>query len=289
MDMLDSRPRTPEQHRAIVAAIPDRPVRQVLSWPTGERLARTYLDAARTLVLWRDLMEPARVSAEPDPSDDGRALVIHRSDRPTEDEIIAAWLRPTYVTRRISRGVWEHPLRRHDGGLALAGRVYLGALVYHAAEHEKGGPMRGELVHWGFGRRGQPQTPHENLTLSGRGGRRKQSPGTRQRRVIDPGGDWDLHQSNSVSLDDQRGDDVFDEVMRQMEARAARKAAGPYHADVLDCAISSMTAREIGEHFGYVGKYAERKGVRLVDEAIAHMQRIAANDNVQQESRAAAA
>jgi hypothetical protein len=254
-----------------------------LGWPTGERLQRSDPRRFALLVQWRDLMQPAGIGGEPDPADDGRAMVINRTDRPDDGEIIAAWLRPTYVTLRHRRGRWEHPARRADGGMTLAGRVHLGGLVFNGEDQRDDGPRRGEMVQWGHGRH-EPLTPYEKLTLSHRGGRRKTPPGTRQRKAVDTGGDWDgLHQSPAVSLDDQRGEDAFTDVARQTEARIARKAVGARHADILDFAISSATAQKIGEAFDYSGEYAEKKGVRLVNEALDVFGSIAApladNDN----------
>lgn len=278
--------RTPAEHRDAIAIAGARR-NDVLSWPTAERLRYDHWRLG-LLARWRSLMEPPRVIGEPDPSDDGRALVIHRSDRPDEDELIKAWLRPTYVALRHKRGAWEYPVR-------LPGRVYLGELVFHNAEREKGGPRRGEMVEWGVDKHGKPLTPYENLSESARGGRRKEPPGTRQRKAIDAGGDWDgLHRSNTVCLDEERGDDAFDEVARHVEARLARKAVGPFHAEVLDLAISSTTAQEIGETFKYVGEYAEKKGVRLVNDAIDVFGEYsheceAANDNISAEEEKIAA
>lgn len=287
--------RTPSEHRAVVATCGARRG-DVLAWPTAERL-RHDLYRLGLLVRWRELMEPPSVGGEPDPADDGRALVINRTDRPTVDEVVAAWLRPTYVSRRLSRGSWEYPVRRPDGGHALAGRVHMGELLYHASEHTNGGPVRGELVEWGRDKHGRPLTPYEKLTLSSRGGRRRNVPGTRQRKAIDPSGDWYLYIGHVTSLDDQRGDDAFDAVTRAQEARIARKHIGPLHAEALDLAISSATAKTIGETIEKrSGKYAEVRGIRLVDDAldafgayVAEMQLAADNDNEPQENMVQAA
>lgn len=277
--------RTPEQHRAIVAKSGARRG-DVLSWPTAERLRHDKYRLA-LLVRWRDLMEPPSVGGEPDPADDGRALVINRTDRPTVGELLAGAHRATFTRRRIARGVWEDPVRHPGGWWLRDGFAHLGDLLFRASE----------LIQWGTDKHGQPLSPFEKLTLSSRGGRRRNVPGTRQRKAMDSGGDWDgLHRSPVVSLDDQRGADASDAMARAQEARIARRDVGPYHAEVLDLAISSSTAEEIGERFGYHGKYAERKGIRLVNEAldafgayVAEIQLAADNDNDPQDYIAEAA
>lgn len=281
--------RTPTEHRAIVAKA-GASTRAVLAWPTAERLRHDHHWLA-LLLRWRTLMEPPPTGGEPDIVDDGRALVMHRVDRPTVLELIAAAMRPTYVSIRRAIGVWEHPIRRGEA-CCIGGRLRLGALEFHDENHVSGGPLRGELVHWGADKHGRPLRPFEKLTMASRGGRRRVPPGTRQRRPIDAGGDWGLHRGASRNLDDERGEDAFDDIARQMEARAARDAVGPHHALVLDLGISNATARHIGETFDYGGKYAERKGVALVDAALAAFGAYvgaAANDNISEENRTLAA
>lgn len=250
--------RTPAEHRAAVAAA-GVSRRDVLGWPTADRLRhdRYRLDL---LLRWRDLMEPPSSRGEPDPADRGRSLVIHRTDRPDEEELLEAAGRGPYVVmRREQRWKWRPPVR-HSAGLAVGGTsVRLGELVFHA----------GELVRWGIDKRGRALTPYEKLTLSSRGARRKMPAGTSWRKAIDAGGDWDgLHQSSTVSLDDERGGDAFDDIARQHEARMTRAAIGSRHAEILDLAISSGTAKEIGEQFGFAGKYAETKGIRLTNDSL---------------------
>ena len=281
--------RTPAEHRAIVAKA-GTSSRAVLAWPTAERL-RHNRDRLALLLRWRDLMEPPPVAGEPEAADDGRALVMHRVDRPTVLELVAAAMRPTYLTIRRAKGVWEPSTRRGEA-CCIGGRSYLGALVFHDEDHATGGPLRGELIQWSTDRHGRPMRPYEKITMASRGGRRRMPPGTRQRRATEAGGDWGLHRGATRSLDDERGADAFDDVARQMEARAARDAVGALHALVLDLGVGSATARHIGEAFGHAGKYAERKGVALVDAALrafgAHVG-APANDNISEENRALAA
>ncbi|MDQ0349404.1 hypothetical protein [Ancylobacter vacuolatus] len=200
------------------------------------------------------------------------------------DEMLAAASRATFTRRRIARGVWEDPVRAPGGWWLRDGFAYLGDLLFRASK----------LIRWGTDKHGQLLSPYEKITLSSRGGRRRGVPGTRQRMAVDIGGDWDgLHQSQAVSLDDRRGDDAFDSMARLAEANTARRHVGPHHAEVLDLAISSATARQIGEALGHHGKYAERKAIRLTDEALVefgvHFMTEARNDNIPAENFAEAA
>lgn len=63
------------------------------------------------------------------------------------------------------------------------------------------------------------------------------------------------------------------ELVRASEEKLLRELLGK-HADVLDMAVGDNTARHVGEYYGYTGKTAERRGILLIDEAIAELLRI---------------
>lgn len=63
--------------------------------------------------------------------------------------------------------------------------------------------------------------------------------------------------------------DFEDPVASAQHAAWVRQALGPDHAAVLDLAIVAANFREIGEHLGYAGKIAERRGKQAVLEACA--------------------
>lgn len=62
--------------------------------------------------------------------------------------------------------------------------------------------------------------------------------------------------------------DIEAEMDRYGVAQRLRDRLDPITIELLDCAISPMTAKAIGEQFGKRGKYAERWALRAIDEAI---------------------
>lgn len=246
--------RTPEQHRAAVAMSGARRG-DVLSWPTAERLRHDQYRLG-LLVRWRDLMEPARSICAVQPGDDSMAPRLYRTDQPSDDQMLAAAGRGPYVvTRRDRRGSWRKPVRHPAEWTVDGTTARIGELVFVA----------GELVRYGFDQHGRPLTPHENLTRADRAA----SPiGTRWRKALRGSADGAKLGTGVVAIVDF-GEAAEAETHRGTEAHMARKRIGPWHAEALDLAISSATAKEIGEAFGYSGKYAERKGIRLTDEALA--------------------
>lgn len=273
--------RTPSEHRAIVARSGARRG-DVLAWPTAERL-RHDRHRLGLLVRWRDLLEPPRPVSAIQPGDDSVAPRLYRTDQPTDDQMLAAAGRGPYVvTRRDRRGSWRKPVR-HPAAWEVDGTtVRIGELVFVA----------GELVRYGFDQHGRPLTPHENLTRADRSA----SPiGTRWRKALRGSADGAKLGTGVVAIVDF-GEAAEAETHRGTEAHIARKHVGPWHAEVLDLSIGSSTAEEIGERFGHHGKYAERKGIRLVNEAldafgayVAEIQLAADNDNEPREYLAAVA
>ena len=58
------------------------------------------------------------------------------------------------------------------------------------------------------------------------------------------------------------------EMDRFGEGQRLRNKLDPATVEILDCAASRMTARQIGEQFGKGGKYAERWAVKAIDAAL---------------------
>ncbi|MEP9379851.1 hypothetical protein ABLE91_24280 [Aquabacter sp. CN5-332] len=268
-DMVGATVRSPAEHRAIVAKAGTSD-RAVLAWPTAERLSRLDVTGLAALVKWRDLMEPPRPMLVLDPADDSMAPRAYRKERPTVEEMLKAAGSLWRVTvRRHGPGLWGRPVR-HPVQHGVAGStVWLGELVFRA----------GELVAWGLDDRGEPLTPHEPISRPRRGA----GPSVRQRVAVESD-DAEPPRSNEGELLEHEHPAEAD-AWRLIEARSIREAIGPTHAKVLDLAISSITARGIGEEFGCRGKHAERKGGQLIHDAISALRGIwelpeAANDNV---------
>lgn len=275
--------RTPAEHRAIIAEAGARRS-DVLAWPTAERLARTDPRRLGLLVKWRDLMAPATAAAVVEPGDDSMAAPIYRTDRPSPDEMIAAALRVSFTTYRDRRGRWHQP--SNDP------RPRMGQLVFHDEDRTDDGPHRGELVEWGRDKHGRPLTPRESLS-AGAYGTRSPSASNRWRKALHGAADGAPHGAGAVALIDDPDASHDGEALRGIEARHVRAAIGPLHAEVLDMAISSATAREIGEAFGHGGEYAKKKGVRLANDALdafgLYLMPEATNDNHFQETQQLAA
>lgn len=274
--------RTPTEHRAAVAKSGARRG-DVLSWPTAERLRHDQYRLG-LLVRWRDLMEPSRPVSAIQPGDESMALRLYRTDQPTDDQMLAAAGRGPYVvTRRDRRGSWRKPVKHPAEWSVDDATVRLGELVF----------VTGELMRWGFDQHGRPLTPHENLTRADRSA----SPiGTRWRKALRGSADGAKLGTGVVAIADF-GEAAEAETHRGTEAHIARKHVGPFHAEVLDLAISSVTAKEIGKTIEKrAGKYAEHRGIRLVNEAldvfgayVAEMQLAAGNDNIPEENLTQAA
>jgi len=250
---LDGRScRTPAEHRAAIAAADDRR-RSRLSWPTGERLRNDPVRLA-LLVEWRDLMDPPRPAVAIDPADESMRRPTLRHDVPDEDDLLAAAGRGSYVTtRRYRRGVWSDPLRVEARYGVKGTTACLGHLEFRG----------GELVRWGTYRRGAPMKPYEHSAPAVPRGIRH---GSIWRKAVPGTADGMAYVTNGVAMAEIPDHEA--DPARGADAKAAREAVGPRHAEVIDLAVSSATAREIGEAFGYSGKYAERRGARLVDDAL---------------------
>ncbi|GAB4068002.1 hypothetical protein KHC28_11345 [Ancylobacter sonchi] len=271
---LDGRTaRSPEEHRHIVAGC-GTSTRQRLAWPTAERL-RNDRPRLGLLVCWRDLMNPPAPAPTVDRADDSMAPPIYRIDRPDVDELLeAAGRGPYVVTRRDRRWRWRQPVR-HPAGWSVEGTtVRLGELIFEA----------GSLARWGADKRGRSLTPFEKVTAAAYGTRHV-APGSRWRKAAHGSADGVEHGIGAVAVVDEPDAGCELRMASSIEANAARRAIGTRHSAVLDLAISSATAREIGDQFGAAGKTAERWGIRMVNEAldafgVYSLTHEAANDNI---------
>lgn len=269
MHHLDGRTvRSPAEHRAAIAAA-GTSTRRVLGWPTGERLQRD--DPARFALLanWLWLTTSAGPQLELDPANDNMAPPVYRSDRPNEEELLeAAGRGPRVVTRRAADGRWGQPVRHPAAWSVEGNRVQLGNLVF----------QDGALVRWGTGKRGAPLRPVEKLSIAARGAA---PPSARWRKAVHDVGDGAAPSSNAVAIIHNRG---AAELERATELRIAQRAVGPWNCRVLELALSSASALEIAEEFGYRGKHGERRAVQMIRDALdslgAHLAPEPANDNV---------
>lgn len=257
-DFLGLTCRTPAQHRAAIAAA-GASKRPVLAWPAGERLRRCDARRFGLLCHWLALHQPPDTGSVMEPGDDTMAEPIYRGERPSLMEMLGlAWGRPAVIRHRNTAGQWGVPRpNMTSAGESVDtgdGRRILGDLVF----------LGGELTQWGTGKHGRIRTPYEKLS---RIGGKRTAPSARWRKALHGSADGEEHGTGAVALL-EREHDGEGEADRSYEARLARAAVGPWHADVLDLAISSSTAKEIGEEYGFFGKYAERKGIRLINEAL---------------------
>jgi len=83
-----------------------------------------------------------------------------------------------------------------------------------------------------------------------------------------------VHCRAGVSADNDQK--LISEAEREMTAAEIRLRLPQALSQILDFAITRMTAKEIGEELGHRGKYAERAAVRLIDEAIDEFKNLAA-------------
>lgn len=259
--------RTPAEHRKAIAAagVSKRPV---LAWPTGERLRRSDARRFGLLCHWLALHQPGDDGAVLDPGDDTMAEPIYRAERPSLWELLGLACGRPAATMHIAPAAWSlpRPNMTSAGKSVHAGhnRRVLGELVF----------IGGELKQWGTRRSGLPKTPYEKLS---RIGGRRTGPSARWRKALHGSADGEEHGSGAVALLDREhdGEGTAD---RTYAAALARAAVGPWHAEVLDLAISCATAKEVGEEYGFSGKYAERKGIRLINEALDTLGRYAAEE-----------
>lgn len=272
----------------------------VLNLPTLERLGRLSLDVVPLWRFWRDL----QASPAPD---------IYTKPEVAFDHAIAGELRPENgieadaepVNSGFSEGGEQDleirpTIDEIERAMEGAGRVAVVCTVCNGQRSnirqiyrpcERGSNARigdlvfrnGTLVQWGRTKRGVALAPVERLRAS-KGSRKPraardfrflvQTNAPFARKVDFLAGDTHSTGISGAPLE------CFAEAQqaRKAEVQSLRDALGQ-HADILDMAISDATAREIGESRGYHGKYAERRGIFLINDAFAAL-RVLVGENI---------
>ena len=247
----------------------------VLNLPSLERLGRTSPDAVHLWKFWRDLQcaPAADVFVEPEiivdegeePANPGFSTAEQDLEvRPTVDEMLRAieGAGRVSVVCKVTSGQRSN-VHRVERPLLIGNTTKLGDLEF----------QKGKMVCWGRTKRGVRLQPREELRAEK--GSRKPPPPRDLRYLVQTdaplvkgagflaGGSHSTGRSGApIECFAER------EQTRVAEQDGLRKALGA-HADILDMAITDATAREIGESRGYSGKHAERRGVFLINEALA--------------------
>ncbi|MFG1396140.1 hypothetical protein [Roseixanthobacter pseudopolyaromaticivorans] len=276
-DLLGITCRSPAEHRAAVSEA-GTSMRTVLGWPTAERLSRLDLSGLAALVLWRDLMEPTSPVCGMGTDDQAIPEASELEIRPSISEIVASYMRPAVVRHRQSGGTWESAPAvsnmTSSGAHVMRGSwAMLGTMRFNITSDKR---QAGLLVSWSRSAFDEPEPVVERHRVRSRPC--SASSGATMALDVESGATR-IPMTNLAAKAEA-------EMWRGLCATSIRKAVGSRHALILDLAISSATAAEIGEEFGYQGKYAERKGVALIGDAVAalrsHLQEApptAANDN----------
>jgi hypothetical protein len=261
--------------RAWVAARPHE-AKPVLAWPTLERLARHKKPLASMLLRYRDMVAPPKFVAANDNVED--ADVDLRSEiRPSENELLAAAAADLVIRFQSAADAntgWSI--------LTVAGypicfrgeRTTIGKLVFD----------RGVLKSWGATKKGRTLRPVERARqpkgsapaprsrLSVRFMLRSDAPIAKGAGFL--GG---ISRARGNTSRPDIGDaDAEVEFQRNARRDALGRALGFDAHRVLDMAVTNASAREIGEALGYIGKRAERQGIRAIDAALEKFEKVAA-------------
>jgi len=226
----------------------------VKAWPTGTRLLRAArLDDLAALYRWHALTEPARIVAANDNEDDDRnefdEVIPPNIDtklevEPSVNRMAAAWSRCS-VTAHLNGVIERAPSDRAAPTFWPAG-----VMTYRCGDLRFDQRLR--------------------LTKFKTGGKWKKA----AEEYSDARGPCDgevvLHLPQSTATAAQEGPSQEDEILREIEGKELRRTLGDDVADVLDWALTSATAEDIAVRLGGTvpGKAAERRGVRLIDDAI---------------------
>jgi hypothetical protein len=229
--------------------------RRVSAWQTATRLLRAgRLDDLAALRLWRDLNEPLQTielnDNDPELDEDG-APIPPSVDctiqvRPSENELARAWLRPSI--RLHSDGTVERAPARVTGKVVWSD----GSVTFRCGDLRFDNRCR--LTSWRDG--DYWQRPYEAYR-GARGG------GSGAVTVDLP---MSTAQQGAVGFGQE------DEVARVLDAMTMRDELASKTSEILDLACTRATAEVIAIEAlnANPGKYAERCGVRAIDEAITH-------------------
>lgn len=234
----------------------NRAPRRVKNWPTGKRLlqAGRHTDY-QMLVAYRDLLdlawnEPAndgwRNPAPPPGEEDERAMedrVVQRDMILDEDSI-----QPSIEEMRELSGVqWE------DGADPAEYRAALGTWIDSAGVrlHTLGGLEFNNGLLWRYGDPADKERWRKKPTEMRRPHRAPRCDAS----IAPNSGGWSIE--DQIDARQRIG-----AIWEKMPASSVR---------ILEHALGSLKARELGEAFRKQGKNAERFGVRLIERAIDHL------------------
>lgn len=267
------------ERRAYVQRAQRKP-EPVLNLPQLERLGRIAPDVVPLWQYWRDLQAAPSpdVYAEPE-------IIVDEGDEPpntgfsdTELDLeirprVEELLRAIEGAGRVSvvctvRNGKRFGVERVERPLVLGNTTQMGDLTFR----------NGALVRWGHTARGVPLRPIERLGAPK--GSRKPPPPRDFRFLVRAAAPF-AYKVDFLAGDTHSTGRSGAPIECFAEAEQARKAEGGNlramlgaHAEILDLAIGDATAREIGEARGYRGKHAERRGIFLINEALAALRAI---------------
>jgi hypothetical protein len=248
----------------------------VLNLPQLERLGRTSPESVRLWKYWRDLQAAPAADVYNEPE-----IVVDEGDepantdfseggeqdleiRPTVDEMMRAMegAGRVAVICTVRNGV-RSDVRRMERPLEFGETTRIGDLIFR----------NGKMVRFGRTARGVPLKPVERLRASK--GSREKPPPRDFRFLVRTDAPFarcvDFH-AGTVHSTGRSGAPLEcfaeREQSRKAEEQSLRQTLGA-HAEILDMAVGDATAREIGESRGYQGKHAERRGIFLINEALA--------------------
>lgn len=273
--------------RAFVQRAQGRP-EPVLALPTLERLGRSSPDVVHLWKYWRDLQSaPAGdmyqrpeiiVDEGEEPANTGFSEGGERDleVRSSVDEMLRAieGAGQVSVVCTVRNGKRSN-VRRLRRPLELGNTTRIGDLVFR----------RGKLVRWGSTARGVALRPVERLRAAK--GSREKPPARDPRHLVRTDApfarevDFLAGSMHSTGRSGAPPESFAErEQVRKAEEGQLRAVLGA-HAEILDMAIGDLTAREIGERRGCVGKTAEKRGIFFVNEAFAALRSLVGEINLQ--------
>ena len=256
-----------------------------LNLPQLERLGRSSPDAVHLWKYWRDLQcaPSADIFAVPEiivdegdePANTGFSTAEQDLEvRPSVDELLRAIEGAGQASVVcIVRNGQRSNVQRVSRPLVLGNATRIGDLEFR----------HGRVVRWGRTKRGVPLKPVEQLRAEK--GSRKPPPPRDLRHLVRTDAPIAKNagfMAGAVHSTGRSGAPL--ECFAEREQTRAAEQGGlrlvlGSHAEILDMAISDTTAREIGESRGYHGKHAERRGIFLINEALAAL-RALVGDNI---------
>ncbi|WEJ32185.1 hypothetical protein [Devosia sp. SD17-2] len=231
--------------------------RRVLSWPTAARLLREdRKEELRLLWLWRTLSDLAMNSPAndnyPSPGVSNGEEDDRAADEAIEEVDSLMGFRPTIgeIKRAIDPTIWAGWLEDRRRCEIICQDTRANSNLSEPALRKAWAGLLFDGRNRLIGYRTSPaQKWHQQPAIT-RGARQH---------------------SNEMRGADVPAVGIFaidEHILARQDFRQVRKAIGADHANVLELAIGPSTAKAIGETRRYVGKIAERWGIRMIDDAL---------------------